>query len=106
MLGRRDHPFPFTPVRDLLGLVRVIYAAAKTGGAGMVHLARIEKIGTDLKIAIELAAESSPGTVGHRAAWAKAEGATARVGDLVDMLTPAERSCRRPGRGSAERGWR
>ncbi len=90
MLGRRDDPFPFEAVRDLLGVVRAMYGAAKGGEVGRAQLARIAKIGTDLRAALALAAESSPGTVGHRAAWARAEDATPRVGDLVDALSSAE----------------
>lgn len=90
MLGRGDDPFPFEAVRDLLGVVRATYGAEKAAGAGRVPLARIEKIGNALKAALDLAVESSPGTVGHRPSWARAEDATRRVGDLVDRLTPAE----------------
>lgn len=90
MIGRRDQPFPLEAVRDLLGVVRAIYAAAKQAGAGRGELAKIAKIGTELSQAIDLAVDTRPGTVGHRAAWQRAEEATRRAGDLVDLLTPAE----------------
>lgn len=83
-------PFPFEAVRDLLGVVRAMYAAAKNANASPRELARIAAIGTDLGEATTLAAGTRPGTLGHAAAWRRAEEATRRVGDLVDSLTPAE----------------
>lgn len=90
MLGRRDEPFPLEAVRDLLGVVRAMYAAAKQRGASRAELARIARAGRELSEAIDLAVATRPGTVGHRAAFQRAEEATKRVGDLVDALTPAE----------------
>ena len=83
-------PFPFEAVRDLLGVVRSIYAAAKSANAAPLELSRIAAIGTDLSEATSLASGTRPGTLGHAAAWRRAEEATRRVGDLVDSLTPAE----------------
>lgn len=88
--SHRDAPFPFEAVRDLLGIVRAMYAARRLAGAGRVELARIAAVGRDLRRAYDLAASVGPGTLGHRAAWARAEDAARRVGDLVDALTPAE----------------
>jgi len=90
VLSRRDDPFPFEAVRDLLGVVRAMYGAAKSARAGRAELARIARVGADLHRAMDLAADTRPGTVGHAAAWKRAEDATRRVGDLVDALTPAE----------------
>lgn len=91
MLPPSNHtPFPFEAARDLLGIVRSMYAAAKDTGASPAELRKIARIGHDLGRALALAAETRPGTVGHTAAWRRAESATARVGDLVDALTPAE----------------
>jgi hypothetical protein len=90
VLGRRDEPFPLEAVRDLLGVVRAMYAAAKESRASRTELARIAEVGRRLSDAIDLAVSTRPGTVGHRAAWQQAEDATRRVGDLVDALTPAE----------------
>ena len=90
MLSPRDDPFPFEAVRDLLGVVRAMYAAAKAAGAGRVDLARITRVGTDLSRSLDLAADARPGTIAFAAAWKKAEDATRRVADLVDALTPAE----------------
>ena len=41
MLGRRDEPFPLEAVRDLLGVVRALYAAAKEARASRAELKRI-----------------------------------------------------------------
>jgi hypothetical protein len=90
VLSRRETPFPFEAVRDLLGVVRAMYAAAKESGAGRTELARISAVGRDLSKALDIAASTREGTVGHAAAWKRAEDATRRVGDLVDALTPAE----------------
>ncbi len=86
----REEPFPAEAVRDLLGIVRALYAAAKQSGAGKTELANIAKVGKDLADALRLGLETKPGTMGHRAAWERAELATRRAGDLVDSLTPAE----------------
>lgn len=88
--ARNDDAFPFEAVRDLLGLVRAIYGAAKANGAGRVELDRIARVGNDLSQAIDLAVETRPGTLGHTAAWRRAEEATRRVADLVDAMTSAE----------------
>lgn len=90
MLSRRGDPFPFEAVRDLLGVVRAIYGAAKSAGASRTELGRIARVGADLSRALELAADTRSGTIGHDAAFRRAEAATLRVGDLVDALTPAE----------------
>lgn len=82
--------FPFEAVRDLLGVVRAIYAAAKSAGSDRTDLKRIAAVGAELAGALDLAAETRPGTLGRAAAWRRAEEATRRVGNLVDSLTPAE----------------
>ncbi len=85
-----DEAFPLEAVRDLLGVVRAIYAAAKQSGASRNELMKIAKVGKELADSIELAQSTRPGTMGRRAAWERAEQATRKVGDLVDALTPAE----------------
>ena len=83
MLSRRDDPFPFEAIRDLLGLMRSLYAAQVAEGAPSADLAPIARVGKDLQEALALAAASRPGTVGYAAAWKRAEEATAKAGDLV-----------------------
>lgn len=90
VISGREEPFPATAVRDLVGIIRAMYVAAKLGGAGKNDLARIERVGRDLADALELANRSGPNTIGYSAAWKKAEDASRRACDLVDSLTPAE----------------
>ena len=85
--------FPHEAVRDLLGVVRAIYAAAKEGGAGRGELLRIARIGNMLARSLGLATDGK-GVSGAAPdldeAWQLAESATRRVGELIDVLTPAE----------------
>ena len=90
MLSRRDDPFPFEAVRDLLGLMRSLYAARKAGGATQRELEPIARAGKDLQEALSLASSSRPGTVGYAAAWKRAEEATAKAGSFVGAAMPAE----------------
>lgn len=90
MLSRRDDPFPFEAVRDLLGLMRALYAAQKAAGAPEGELQLIAQTGKDLQVAISLAAESRPGTVGYAAAWKRAEDATRRAGSMAELAITAE----------------
>ncbi|HEY4116797.1 MAG TPA: hypothetical protein VGM56_03025 [Byssovorax sp.] len=77
-------------MRDLLGIVRAMYAAAKAQGREQGELRRIARVGGELSRALGLAASSGPGTLGQAAAWRRAEAAAERVGELVDAITPAE----------------
>lgn len=90
MLSRRDDPFPFEAVRDLLGVVRSLYMARKLEGADVDELSGLAAAGKDLKEALSLASSSRPGTVGYAAAWKRAEEATARAGGLVGAAVPAQ----------------
>lgn len=88
MISLRSAPFPFEAVRDLLGILRALYAAARNQGAGAARLASIRRTGRELRAAMELALEHEPGTLGHAAAWQRAERATEALGELVDCTTP------------------
>lgn len=88
MLSPRHDPFPFEAVRDLLGIVRALWAAARAENAPKRQLTAIRGIGRELRAAIDLALEHEPGTLGHAAAWQRAERATERLGQLVDCTTP------------------
>jgi hypothetical protein len=83
-------PFPFEAVRDLLGILRALYAADKARGAGERHLMAVGDIARELRRSVDLALEYEPGTLGHAAAWDRAERATHRLADLVDVTTPVE----------------
>jgi hypothetical protein len=89
VLRSKPDPFPYEAVRDLLGIARALYAA-RASSAGARELTRIREVGEELRLALELAGGSSPGSVGRAAAWARAEQAALRVGELVDAMTPAE----------------
>ncbi|AUX37929.1 MULTISPECIES: hypothetical protein [Sorangium] len=89
MLSIRHDPFPLEAARDLLGIVRALYAAARARGASVADLHAIAAVGDDLRQAIALAAAHPPGTLGFSSAWTRAERAAARVGELADALAPA-----------------
>ena len=84
MLRTRDTPFPIETVRDLLGIVRALYVAWKEQGR---PTAELEHIGKELRAAINLARRSPVPSVGHAAAWSRAERATERLGQLVGVTT-------------------
>jgi len=88
MMALRDEPFPFEAVRDLLGIVRALYASEKTQHAGARRLAALRRVGQDLRAAVDLALEYEPLTLGHAAAWHRAEQATRALAELVDVTTP------------------
>jgi hypothetical protein len=72
-------PFPFGAVRDLLAIARSLYRAT----AEVRRRERLTDIGHDLRQALDLARRSGPGTLGRRAAWDRAERATASLGEFV-----------------------
>ena len=84
-----EPPFPFEPVRDLLGVVRSMYAAALEAGAGRNDLGRIARVGQELGRALDLAGSSRQGADAQAAAWRQVEAAMLEVAALVDPLTPA-----------------
>ncbi len=90
MLAPRPEPFPFEAVRDLVGILRAMYAVARRQGSGERRLATIRSVGDSLRQALDLAMEHAPGTLGHAAAWQRAEHATKALGDLADVTTPLE----------------
>ena len=51
--ARHDEPLPLEAVRDLLGMVRAMFAAAKQRGAPKSELAKITRIGKKLSDAKE-----------------------------------------------------
>jgi hypothetical protein len=89
VLSIRHDPFPLEAARDLLGIVRALYAEARSRGASVADLHAIAAVGDDLRQAIALAEAHPPGTLGFSSAWARAERAAGRVGELADALAPA-----------------
>ena len=81
-----DAPLPLEALRDLIGVVRALYAAWKTNRANVLDLEELASIGKDLSAALKLAQRTPPNTLGHRAAWSRAEDATKRLGHLVGKL--------------------
>ena len=79
---------PTEAVRDLLGICRALYGAKKREGAPRPVLDELAAIGEKLKQALALAQKTQPDTLGHRAAWAHAEEATARLMKLVTLALP------------------
>lgn len=91
MLQRRDAPLPIREVRDLLGIVRAMYRAETAAThPSSTKLARLKRIGASLTTALELAAASTPGTVGHRAAWQHADEALEGLGKEISILESLE----------------
>jgi hypothetical protein len=71
-------------VRDLLGIVRALYSAWQERGIGPIEMEELRSIGEDLRDALRMAAGSKPCSRAMRAAWAKAERATLRLGDIMN----------------------
>jgi hypothetical protein len=90
MAEKKFPPFPFEAVRDLLGILRALYAADKARGGSERRLSEIRRVALELRRATDLAAEHEPGTVGYHAGWERAERATLKLADLVDVTTPLE----------------
>ncbi|EYF04097.1 hypothetical protein [Chondromyces apiculatus] len=87
--GQALGDFPLDEVRDLLGVVRAVYAAARERGAGRGELARISKVGQELGRALDLAEASRRDRAAGEAAKCCLEEALASAAGLVDPLTPA-----------------
>lgn len=73
---------PKDTVRDLLGIARALYVVRDNQGAPPGELERIQEVGAWLVDALELS-RTAPDTLGHRAAWSKAERATAALTELL-----------------------
>jgi hypothetical protein len=78
-------PFPKTVVRDLLGLVRLLYRAEQSVDVPESYgrLGRLEEAGRAFREALTLAAKTERGTMGHRAAWSWAEKGVHILAELV-----------------------
>ena len=95
--NRRDR-LPRETVRDLLGITRALYRAELAlppPRADKLRVERLEGIGKQFRLALELSAGSDPDTMGHRAAWSWAERATQALGEFVGtstLMAPAIRA--------------
>lgn len=90
MRDKKLPPFPFEAVRDLLGILRALYAADKVRGAGQRRLSEIRRVALELRRATDLALDHAAESAGHRAAWEIADRAVSALADLVDVTTPLE----------------
>lgn len=79
-------PYPRLPVgelRDLLGVVRVLYrAAAASEPRDEARITALEGIGRTLKAVLQLR-DAPPGTIDHGDAWAAAERVARELTELV-----------------------
>jgi hypothetical protein len=82
-----SEPIPVEALRDLLGITRALYAAAKAEGAGERRLAEFAAAGKDLKLAIGKARKNSTGSLGHRRASELAEQGYERLLKQVNVTT-------------------
>lgn len=73
---------PRDTVRDLLGISRALYVVRDNQGAEPGELDRIREVSAWLIDALELS-RTAPDTLGHRAAWSKAERATTVLTELL-----------------------
>jgi len=60
MLKLRPDPFPFEAVRDLLGVLRAMYGAARSSGAGRRRIDAIRRVGLELRAATDSPSSTSP----------------------------------------------
>jgi len=74
---------PLEVVRDLLGITRAMFLAARKDIALAHQLDELTAIGKKLRLAFDLARKTDPDTLGHRAAWGHAEEATTRLMKLM-----------------------
>jgi hypothetical protein len=81
---RADTQLPLESVRDLLGIVRALYSDWNERAVGPIEMEELRSIGEDLRDALRMAATSKPCSRAMRAAWAKAERATLRLGDIMN----------------------
>jgi hypothetical protein len=73
---------PQETVHDLLGIARALLVVRDNQRAPLAELNRIREIAAWLVDALELS-RTRPDTLGHRAAWTKAERATAALTELL-----------------------
>ena len=83
--------FQFEAVRDLVGILRAMYAEEKMRSSpSSTRMKRIESVARELVSALESAEQHDPGTAPYERARSRAEGAVLRIGDLVDVISPLE----------------
>jgi hypothetical protein len=100
--------FPFEAVRDLIGLLRALYAAEKgKASPSPRRLAAIESLAETLRRSRRIAADHDPGTAAYERAIASAESVVPRLADLVtlvDAVAPLLKAAGDRVRGRRSRG--
>ncbi len=95
--------FPFEPARDLLGILRALYAYEKSKPFPPVRkLQKIERLARELGEAMAMAEQHDPGTAPYERALTRADGVAHRVAgvvDIVDALEPVLNAARDRVRG-------
>jgi hypothetical protein len=86
VVTNRD-PLPVEALRDLIGIARAMYAAARAEGATPYRLEQLAQAGTELRRALDLASKSEPDTMGHRAAWVWAQRGYERLLQQITVTT-------------------
>ncbi len=74
---------PAKAVRDLIGIVRCLYFVWHDRGVEAGRLEELIAVGRELRDCLDLAQRTEPDTLGHRAAWSRAERATATLGAMI-----------------------
>ncbi len=83
--------FPFEPARDLLGILRALYAYEKAKAFPPARKLRsIERLARDLSLSMATAEQHDPGTAPYERALSLADGVALRVADVVDIVDPLE----------------
>jgi hypothetical protein len=75
-------PAPAQVIRDLLGIVRLLWRARAEAGASVAELDAIRVIGESLSLGLDLA-KSGPRTLGGRAALQRADEAVLHLGIYI-----------------------
>jgi hypothetical protein len=81
--------FPFEACRDLLGLLRAVFAAEQRRSFPNARKLRtIERLARDLQQAATLAATHDPGTAPYAKALGMADAVARRLGDVIEITDP------------------
>ena len=78
-----ERPFDVEAARDLLGIVRIVYRAKRTQGAGAAELERYASVGRKLLRAIEISKERK--LTSAACAQALANDAVVDLGNILDI---------------------
>ncbi|HEY2405224.1 MAG TPA: hypothetical protein VGI10_04440 [Polyangiaceae bacterium] len=85
---RYSEQMPVAAIRDLLGIVRVMYATEVAGDGHPVRLQELVEIGKLLAGAYADARTLPADCLGHRSGWRKAEEAVQRLSLLIADAMP------------------